>query len=49
MNYSLVLLNYRLKQFNFQSEDEALAKAIAESERLANGSINNPQQRCSVS
>lgn len=35
--------------FKFQSEDEALARALAESENLTNGSINNPQQRCSVS
>lgn len=30
------------------SEDEALARALAESERLTNGTINNSQQRCSV-
>lgn len=32
-----------------QTEDEALARALAESERLTNGNTNNPQQRCSVS
>lgn len=35
--------------FTFQSEDEALARALAESENLTNGNINSPQQRCSVS
>lgn len=36
-------------KLNFQSEDEALARALAESERISNGDINNSQQRCSVS
>ncbi|VVC24480.1 Hypothetical protein CINCED_3A004939 [Cinara cedri] len=31
------------------SEDEALARALTESERLTNRPIENPQQRCSVS
>ena len=36
------------KNYFFQSEDEALARALAESERLTNENTTNPQPRCSV-
>jgi len=35
-------------EYIFQSEDEALARALAESEHMTNENTTSPQPRCSV-
>jgi len=45
----IYIVQQNVKKILFQSEDEALARALAESERLTNENTTaNPQARCSV-